>query len=157
MWSHKNLLLYSSFPKIFFLITVLKVASTALDVESERFLGHSEMSGTLGEYMMYFVGLGEGESLEVDTSVLSEELPYEPEDVLDDLDRLEEEDYIESVYDSIHPDAVEGFNEIMDRTEFRELDPSSYRLGGKSREFIEKTDIDRIEESLKYVFRNAGN
>lgn len=118
----------------------------------EHFEAEREISGSLKEFMLYFVGLGRGPHLRVKLDDLLEEMPHEKDDVVSDLEYLEEEGYVGTFSDSIYPTEVKGFNEILREAGFEELNETHYAVSEKGLEHVECLGLDSYEESLRYVF-----
>lgn len=116
----------------------------------ERF---PEVSGTVREYMMYFIGLGKGEDKEVEIGELTENVPYSQNSVIEDLETLEERGYISTRDEEIYPEKVSGFNDILENTEMSEVSPTSYRVEQKGFDYISDLELMGIEESLQHVFQ----
>lgn len=114
---------------------------------------HSELSGSVREYMIYFTGMGDGESRDVGLGDLLEELPYRDSDVMDDLERLEELGYLESSDSGIYPVETQGFDKKLEDTVFDPVDESFYRLDDRGFEFVQEAGLNDYEESLRSIFR----
>lgn len=104
------------------------------------------------EYMMYFLGIGVGNSRGVGLGELLNELPYQEERVIEDLQTLEGNNYIQSDREGIYPVDTEGFNQILEETEQDSLAETIYMFDEAAFDYIESTDLYLAEESLEYVF-----
>ena len=104
------------------------------------------------EYMMYFLGMGIGDSRSVGLGELLDEMPYSEERVTEDLSVLEENDYVQTDEEEIYPVEVEGFNQILEETEQDKLRETVYRFDEAAFDYLESTDLYLAEQSLEYVF-----
>ena len=133
---------------------VLKTFYTVGDMGSQDpFTNPTMGNSSKREYMMYFTGMGVGRLREVELSELLDEMPYEQEQVIENVENLESEGYIETISDAIYPTETEGFNDILENTELPEVEETRYSLTGKGMEYLEKTGIKDLERSLEQVFR----
>lgn len=107
---------------------------------------------SIREYMMYFLGMGTGDSRSVGLGELLDEMPYNEERVTEDLSVLEENDYVQTDEEEIYPVEVEGFNQILEETGQDKLGETIYRFDEAAFDYIESTDLYLAEQSLKYVF-----
>ena len=107
---------------------------------------------SIREYMMYFLGMGTGDSRSVGLGELLDEMPYSEKRVMKDLSVLEENDYVQTDEEEIYPVEVEGFNQILEETGQDKLGETIYRFDEAAFDYIESTDLYLAEQSLKYVF-----
>jgi len=125
---------------------VLKTFYTVGDMGSQDpFTNPTMGNSSKREYMMYFTGMGVGRLREVELSELLDEMPYEQEQVIENVENLESEGYIETISDAIYPTETEGFNDILENTELPEVEETRYSLTGKGMECLEKTGIKDLE------------
>ena len=119
----------------------------------ESFDNFSGRSPSTHEYMLYFIGLGEGPEREVCLNELLEEMPYSPEKVVEGLENLEERGYVDTRNKGLYPVETTGFDEILESTEFESTSPTSYSLGVQGKMYLEETGLESLEQSLQEVFR----
>lgn len=100
--------------------------------------------------MLYFVGLG---GPEVSLEELLEKMPHSDNDITRDLERLEQEGYIRASADGIYPVETEGFNNILQDTEYDQIDDTAYSLDEKGQRYVRQAEIQKIEESLRQVMK----
>ncbi|MFB6116667.1 MAG: hypothetical protein ABEK10_04105 [Candidatus Nanosalina sp.] len=113
----------------------------------------SDLEGSVREYMLYFTGMGEGESRNVELNALLEELPYSSSEIINDLESLEDHGYVQSSHSEIYPLGTDGFESRLEETVFSSVDESFYRLDDRGLEFLRETGLRDYEESLRRIFQ----
>lgn len=99
---------------------------------------------------MYFVGLGEPD---VSLEELLEKMPHAEDDIARDLEKLEEEGYVQASTDRIHPVEKDGFNDILQDTEYDQIDETAYSLDERGKSYVSRAEIQKIEDSLRKVLK----
>lgn len=126
--------------------------------EESSFEKYQSEDFSLNEYMMYFVGLGEGEPRSAGVGELVEKFPRSSEDVIDHLERLEEDGYIGSSETDTYVTQVKGFNEILEDTQLESVTDEElnggkrFWLEEKGLEYVESRELEELRPSLKYTF-----
>ena len=105
---------------------------------------------TAREFAMYFLGLEENGS--VTLSTLNEKLPYEEQEVVDSLEDLKAQGYIESAYEGcLKPVKTQGFDDHLYNIDQDTLVEEEYWLTNTGEEFIKELELDSIKDSLEYT------
>lgn len=111
----------------------------------------SEEALTAKEFAIYFLGLEEDGTVTLEE--LSEELPYSEEIIVERLENLKQQNYIDSVYEeSLKPTKTQGFEEKLYNVRQETVEEERYWLTDEGREYIEEMELEGIKESLEYVF-----
>ena len=110
------------------------------------------------EYMMYFIGLGEGEKKSLGVGELVEKVPRNSQDVTDELEELEADGYLESNEQDTYITESKGFNDILEDTGFETIEMEEvnegkyFQLSDKGREYVESRDLEKLRPSIRYAF-----
>ena len=114
------------------------------------------------EFMIYFMGLGNSENHETSAYDLVIEMPYSEDEILRDIDILEKEGYLKTNHSLpvnpenqiLYPEKTKGFNDVLSNTDFGEIDEKPVKITSKAEEYIQRTNLDSLETSIKQVFNN---
>ena len=102
------------------------------------------------EFLRYFLGLEQ--NVEVALDDLNREMPYSRDDIIDGLEYLEEQNYVESSHGEIKPEKTKGFNEILDDTQLDSVETEKNVLTDNGQRYLNETGLDRLEFSLKSLW-----
>jgi len=110
------------------------------------------------EYMMYFIGLGEGEERSLGVGELVEKVPRNSQEVIEELEKLESDGYLESNEKGSYVTESKGFNEILEGTRLEAIEDSEvneskyFWLGHKGLEYVSTRDLDELRPNIQYAF-----
>lgn len=115
---------------------------------------------SINEYMIYFLGLGEGKEKSLSVEELVEKVPRNTQNVAQELEKLEKDGYLESNEKGSYITESKGFNDILEDTRFKTVnhdgseDSKYFWLGDKGLAYVESRDLEKLRPSIQYAFES---